>query len=45
MGVLLPVAQAPDGQLPFTDGANVDDSFFLDHFPYLLKPLPGAGMN
>jgi hypothetical protein len=45
MGVLLPVAQAPDGQLPFTDGANVDDSFFLDHFPYIQKPLPGAGMN
>lgn len=45
MGVLLPLAQAPDGQLPFTDGANVDDSFFLDHFPYLQKPLPGAGMN
>jgi hypothetical protein len=45
MGVLLPLAQAPDGQLPFTDGAYVDDSFFLDHFPYIQKPLPGDGMN
>lgn len=45
MGVLLPADQAPDGQLPFTDGASVDDSFFLARFPYLLKPLPGAGTN
>ena len=45
MGVLLTPQQAPDGQLPYTDGANVDDSFFLGQFPYLQKPLPGAGAN
>jgi hypothetical protein len=45
MGVLLTPQQAPDGQLPYTDGAFVDDSFFLNKFPYLLKPLPGAGSN
>ena len=45
MGVLLTPEQAPDGQLPYTDGAYVDDSFFLNKFPYLLKPLPGAGSN
>lgn len=42
MGVLLPVAEAPAGQLPFTDGAYVDDSFFDTAFPYLVTPLPGS---
>lgn len=41
MGVLLPADCAPDGQLPYTDGAFVDDSFFADRFPYLADPLPG----
>ena len=45
MGVLLTPQQAPDGQLPYTDGAKVDDSFFLNRFPYIQKPLPGAGSN
>ncbi len=42
MGVLLPAAQAPSGQLPYTDGAIVDDSFFDAAFPYLRTPVPGA---
>jgi len=33
---------APSGQLAFTDGAFVDDSFFDASFPYLRTPLPGA---
>lgn len=41
MGVLLPADCAPDGQLPYTDGAYIDDSNFMDHFPYLAEPLPG----
>ena len=42
MGVLLDPADAPAGQLPFTDGAFVDASFFDQTFPYLLAPLPGS---
>ncbi len=42
MGVLLDPADAPAGQLPFTDGAFVDDSFFDTTFPYLVMPLPGS---
>ncbi len=42
MGVLLPPAVAPAGNLPYTDGAYVDASFSDDHFPYLKTPLPGA---
>ncbi|MFN0009717.1 MAG: DUF4331 domain-containing protein [Planctomycetota bacterium] len=42
MGVLLPLADAPSGQLPFTDGAYVDDSFFDASFPFLKTPLPGS---
>jgi hypothetical protein len=42
MGVLLDEAVAPDGQLPYTDGALVDDSFFEETFPYLRTPLPGS---
>ncbi|MEZ5977410.1 MAG: DUF4331 domain-containing protein [Planctomycetota bacterium] len=42
MGVLLPMADAPDGQLPYTDGAFVDDSFFGATFPYLATPLGGS---
>jgi hypothetical protein len=42
MGVLLDPADAPAGQLPFTDGAYVDDSFFDTAFPYLVTPLPGS---
>ncbi|NOT31685.1 MAG: DUF4331 domain-containing protein [Planctomycetes bacterium] len=42
MGVLLPLADAPSGQLLFTDGAFLDDSFTDATFPYLKTPLAGA---
>ncbi len=42
MGVLLTPAQAPSGQLPFTDQAFVDASMFDSTFPYLLTPIPGS---
>jgi hypothetical protein len=42
MGVLLSPTDAPAGQLPYTDGAFVDASFFDDVFPYVRTPLPGA---
>jgi hypothetical protein len=42
MGVLLDRADAPDGQLPYTDGAIVDETFFDVAFPYLRAPLPGS---
>lgn len=42
MGALLPADVAPSGQLPFTDGAFVDASFFDTAFPYLQTPLPGS---
>lgn len=35
-------AQAPSGNLDFTDGAIVDASFFDNAFPYLKTPLPGS---
>ena len=39
MGVLLPVADAPSGQLPFTDGAFIDAKMFPEKFPYLNTPI------
>lgn len=42
MGALLDPALAPSGQLPFTDGAIIDASFFDEAFPYLRTPLPGS---
>lgn len=42
MGILLPEAQAPSGQLPFTDGAYVDAKMFSDKFPYINSPAPGS---
>ncbi len=39
MGKLLTAAQAPSGQLPFTDGAYIDDSFFDATFPYIKPPV------
>lgn len=35
-------ADAPAGNLPLTDGAIVDASFFDDAFPYVTTPLPGS---
>ncbi len=42
MGVLLDAADAPSGQLPYTDGAYVDAAFFDETFPYLRTPIPGS---
>lgn len=42
MGVLLPTADAPSGQLPYTDGATVRASDFQSRFPYLNTPVPGS---
>ena len=42
MGVLLPEADAPDGQLPYTDGARQHADQFDDTFPYLKTPTPGS---
>jgi hypothetical protein len=42
MGVLLPAAQAPAGQLPLTDGATLQATDFPSAFPYLNTPLPGS---
>jgi hypothetical protein len=35
-------ADGPAGNLHFTDGAYLDDSFFTNAFPYLKTPLPGS---
>jgi len=45
MGVLLPVASAPDGQLLYTDGALVNVSMFNPTFPFLKDPIPGSPAN
>jgi len=42
MGYLLTVADAPSGQLPFTDAVLQDVSQFDATFPYLQTPHPGA---
>ena len=42
MGKLLPLADAPSGQLAFTDGALVDASHFSSTFPYLQTPIGGS---
>ncbi len=42
MGVLLPAADAPDGQRAYTDGAIVNAGMFDNAFPYLKMPLPGS---
>lgn len=42
MGKLLDVADAPSGQLDYTDGAIVDATFFDATFPYLKTPLAGS---
>jgi hypothetical protein len=42
MGVLLPIADAPSGDLPFTDGAVVNATMFDDTFPYIQTPYPGS---
>lgn len=42
MGFLLPAADAPSGQLPYTDGALNNESQFDATFPYIKAPLPGS---
>ena len=42
LGLFGTVGQAPAGNAPFTDGATVNASFFLNSFPYLQPPLPGS---
>jgi hypothetical protein len=42
MGKLLSTNDAPAGQLPFTDGAYVDATFFSETFPYLRPPIAGS---
>jgi hypothetical protein len=41
-GALLPTADAPAGQLPFTDGTTTNSTYFRAAFPYLTTPLPGS---
>lgn len=41
-GVFCDPADTPSGDLPFTDGALVDWTFFETSFPYLRTPIPGA---
>ena len=43
MGYLLPTADAPSGQLAFTDAALQEDAQFDDAFPYLRTPLARRG--
>ena len=49
MGYLLPAgaAKPASANLPYTDGALVEDSQFDNAFPYLRTPLPGSpnGLN
>lgn len=42
MGVLLPAAEAPSGNLGYTDGATMPATSFLSVFPYLNTPRPGS---
>ena len=42
MGALLSTNVAPSGQLPYTDGAYVDSTYFAPSFPYIMPPLPGS---
>ncbi len=42
MGVLLTAAQAPSGQLPYTDQSSLTATDFDAAFPYVKAPLPGS---
>ena len=37
-----PPEAAPSGQLPYTDGVDVNAQMFDETFPYLTSPLPGT---
>lgn len=38
MGALLDVNEAPDGQLPYNDGTDINANLFDTTFPYLITP-------
>ena len=42
MGALLSTADAPSGQLAYTDGAYTDATRYMSVFPYVNPPLPGS---
>lgn len=42
MGKLLTAAEAPSGQLAFTDGVTKHANDFAGRFPYLNAPIPGS---
>jgi len=42
LGLFGTPAQAPSGNLPFTDQAYVDDTHFDAAFPYVKSPIPGS---
>ena len=42
MGSLIYPVSAPDGNLPYTDGAAISATDFDSAFPYLLTPYPGS---
>ena len=44
-GALLPLAEAPAGGLPFTDGTTTNSTYYRAAFPYLTTPLPGSPNN
>jgi hypothetical protein len=45
LGLFGTPAQAPSGNLNFTDGALIDATRFDATFPYLTTPLPGSPAN
>lgn len=45
MGARLDATVAPDGQLPYTDGAEVNAGMFSSSFPYLNTPVAGSPSN
>lgn len=45
LGLFGAAAQAPSGNLDFTDGAFGDATLFEDRFPYLRSPLPGSPLQ
>jgi hypothetical protein len=42
MGVLADPADAPDGNLEYTDGVQLDPAELQEVFPYLATPLAGS---
>lgn len=45
LGLFGTAAQAPSGNVDFTDGAFGDATLFDDRFPYLRSPLPGSPLQ